>query len=220
MPTLLVSNVSSALFLPILSRSRLWRDRFDEEYRSCALVVGCAATIVSVSLILCGGWLVPHLYGSKYSTAVPLIAWFGAMQAVRMIRSVQNLAAVSLGDTKNPMICNMVRLPAFVVVVIVAAFGGALRWIAACGVGAECISLLFGLWALRRTHQLGIRSCISPFVPAAVGIALAAMGNFLGYRNSVGAMACLGAAMVSGLACATMFGHVRLGNHLKSVFSS
>src|SRR5207247_896458 len=140
MPAMLVANVCTSLFLPTLSRVRSARARFDQDYLACSLIICLAAAVTSGPLIFAGGWLVGLIYGPDYSSAGSVIMWLAAMQAVRIIRVTPTLGAIALGDTKNPMMSNVVRTPAFVLVLLVAAAGGPLAWIAACGLAGELLA--------------------------------------------------------------------------------
>jgi O-antigen/teichoic acid export membrane protein len=218
MPTMLVANVCSALFLPILSRVQGDRDRFEQHYRACTQIVCLVAACASVPLILAGDWLVVQIYGRGYSSAAAVIGWLAAMQAMRIIRVAPTLAAMALGDTKNSMVSNLVRTLAFVAVLAVAAAGGSLGWIAACGFGGEVLALASSLWGLRQKHGVAVKHCLEPCAVVALGLAMAAAAQGLGVPDLGGRISVLTSGLLVGVVCSVMLiAYPRLRHNLRSL---
>jgi hypothetical protein len=87
------------------------------------------------------------------------------------------------------------RTPAFFLVLVVAAAGGPMPWIASCGLAGEVPALGYGLWRLWARHGVSPRLCLGPCAVAAVGLAAAAaIRNFGPY--SLGAFTALAASSV------------------------
>jgi O-antigen/teichoic acid export membrane protein len=166
-------KVIASLFLPFLSGVQGLRVQFDRRYLICSVVVSLLAAVISISFIVAGGWLVRLVYGQKYAAAAGFIGWLGAMWALRMFRVAPTIAATALGDTKNAMISNVARTAAFVGVLIVAAAGYSLAWIAACGFGGELLALLVCVWRLQRQHAVAASLCLKPSVVSAAGMVAA-----------------------------------------------
>src|SRR5260370_766384 len=68
-PTVLVGNVCTSLFLPLLSRAQSDSVQFQKRYRTCMQILSLMATIIQTVFIVSGGWLVRAFYGQKYSAA-------------------------------------------------------------------------------------------------------------------------------------------------------
>ena len=218
MPTMLVSNVCTSLFLPALSRTRSARAQFDEDYLACSLVVCLAAALTSGPLIIAGGWLVGLIYGPNYSSAGSVIMWLAAMQAARIIRTAPTLGAIALGDTRNLMMSNVLRTPAFVVVLLIASAGGSLPWIAACGLVGEVPALGYGLWRLWSRHRIAPRLCLGPCAVVAVGLAVGAAARRLGPDALGGATALLASvALVVLVFFVMVFAYPRLRTDLQAL---
>lgn len=173
-PTMIVIKVTSSLFLPILSKFQNVRGQFDQRYLSCCQALSLMAVAISIPFIVSGGWLVTLVYGKKYAAAAGFVGWLGAMWAVRILRVGPTLAAMALGDTENAMVSNIARTMAFLGVLIVAATGHSLAWIAACGLGGELLALVTCAWRLEQKHQVSASICFKPAAVSAAGMAVAA----------------------------------------------
>src|SRR5581483_3763845 len=66
-PTMLVANVSTQLFLPLLSRAQEMKEQFERRYTGCLELVSLVAAVFAVPFILLGGWVVILVYGTKYA---------------------------------------------------------------------------------------------------------------------------------------------------------
>jgi O-antigen/teichoic acid export membrane protein len=173
-PTMMVIKVASSLFLPLLSSVQNARAHFNQRYLSCSEALSLMAAAISIPFISSGGWLVTLVYGQKYAAAAAFVGWLGAMWAVRILRVGPTLAAMALGDTENSLISNIARTTAFLGVLIVAATGHSLAWIAACGFGGELLALATCAWRLQQEHGVPAVICFKPAAMSAVGITIAA----------------------------------------------
>jgi O-antigen/teichoic acid export membrane protein len=172
-PTMMAIKVTGSLFLPVLSRVDGLGAQFDRRYLICSQSLSLLAAMISIPSIVAGGWLVALVYGQKYAAAAGFIGWLGAMWALRMFRVAPTVAATALGDTKNAMISNVARTAAFVGVLIVAAAGYGLAWIAACGFGGELLALVVCVWRLQSQHAVAASLCLKPSAVSAAGMAAA-----------------------------------------------
>lgn len=173
-PAMMVVKVASSLFLPLLSSVQNARAQFNQRYLSCSEALSLMAAVISIPFIISGGWLVTLVYGQKYAAAATFVGWLGAMWAVRILRVGPTLAAMALGDTENSLISNIARTTAFLGVLIVAATGHSLAWIAACGFSGELLALATCAWRLQQEHRVAAAMCFRPAAMSAVGIAIAA----------------------------------------------
>lgn len=174
-PTMMVIKVTSSLFLPSLSKVQNLRSRFDQRYLACCQALSVMAAAIAIPFMVSGGWLVTVVYGQKYAGAAGFIGWLGAMWALRIFRVGPTLAAMALGDTKNAMVSNIARTLGFVGVLLVAASGYSMAWIAACGFGGELLALAVCIWRLEREHAVLAKVCLRPAGISAAGMAAAAV---------------------------------------------
>ena len=171
-PTVLVGNVCTSLFLPLLSRAQSDTDQFKKHYLACIQILSLIATIIQSVFIVSGGWFVTVIYGHKYSAAGAFIGALAAMQALRMLRQAPTLAAMAYGDTKNAMICNIVRTSALAGVIFSCITGRSLLWIAASGFVGELLALLTCVWRLQRRHSIPAKLSFQPFAIVGFGMLL------------------------------------------------
>jgi len=144
--------------------------------------------------------------------------WLAAMQAVRIIRVAPTLGAIALGDTKNPMMSNAVRTPAFALVLLVAAAGGPLVAIAACGLAGELLALAYGLWRLWSRHGVAPRLCLGPCAVVALGLTGAAGAHTIGLAQLGGTVVLASSAVfVGAVFSAMLLAYPRLRTDLQSL---
>jgi|SRR5579859_3155896 len=187
-PSQFFVNLSSSLFLPILSRAQGEKEQFARRYVACAYLVSSAALIIAIPFIVAGRLIVPFVYGPKYAAAGAVVAWLGAMWALRVFRAAPTLAAMALGDTRNAMISNLVRTTAIVGILVVARNGGSLSSVALCGFAGEVLASIVCLGRLSVKHQLSPVLLLRPAAVCATGMALAALSTLgsLGLPTAIG----------------------------------
>jgi O-antigen/teichoic acid export membrane protein len=166
-PSMLVANVVTSIFLPLLSRVQAQREQLARNYAICAEIVAFMAALIGIPFAIAGGPVVALIYGQKYAAAAEVIGWLAAMWAVRTVRMAPTLGAMASGDTRNSMLSNIARTFALPCVVAVAAAGLGLKWIAVCGFGGELLALAVSVRRLQRRENLGIGKCVKPSAVAA-----------------------------------------------------
>lgn len=172
-PTIVVANITSTLFLPLLARIDGGAKQFERRYSICTQGLALISGGIALPFILCGGQIVSKLYGSPYSSAAGLVGWLAAMQAVRVLRVGPNQAAMAKGDTKNTMLANIVRSVALVGSLLVAWWGGPLTYIAIAGLGGEILALIASAAILSKAHGVPALLCLKPAGMAAAILAIA-----------------------------------------------
>jgi O-antigen/teichoic acid export membrane protein len=175
-----VSNISSSLFLPILSRAQNSTHHFEKRYFACSQIVSLVATMIAVPFMIAGGWVIVLVYGKKYMAAASFIGWLAGMWTLRTVRQSPTLAAMSLGDTKNAMISNIARALTFVGVLVVAATSHPLSWIAAAGFFGELLALAVCVMRLQMVHKVPANLFVRPFAFTIAGMTIAAAISALG----------------------------------------
>ncbi len=205
-PTLFTANITSSLFLPLLSRVQSDAEQFRRRYVACCQAVCLAAALFAILFVTAGGMLVTTIYGSKYAGAAEIIGWLGAMWALRIVRVAPTLAAMALGDTKNTMIANSVRMMALVGMLISAATGAGLVWIPISGFAGELLALSVSVWRLAVHSGVSAQACLKPAFIATVGVVLSAIlapGAGAGMGFTVGLW--LGCTVLMTVAMLTLF---------------
>lgn len=174
MPTLVLARISSAVMLPVMARVSTLRGEFARRYQACSSGLALAAGGVAVLFIACGDPLVRLIYGEAYAGMGAVIAWLAAMQAIRLLRSAPSTAAMSLGDTRNMMLANVVRSCALLAAVPLALMRVDLAWLAAAAFGGEVLAYASAVLRLSRRHGVSPDAALRPALGLALGLATAA----------------------------------------------
>jgi O-antigen/teichoic acid export membrane protein len=204
-PTQLVANVSTSLFLPILSRAQEDRTEFNQRYLFSAQIISLVAMMITIPFILGGGWAVDFLYGKKYAAAAGFIGWLAAMWGIRMFRVAPTVAAIANGDTQNAMLGNVARSLALAGMLVVAMLGAGLPWIPVCGFGGELLALAATVWRLERRQGVPAMICLKPFAAFATGTVLAGLGAHAGIARSGPVLITLASLVLVGGVILAMF---------------
>jgi len=197
-PSQFFVNASSSLFLPVLARAQVAKEHFARRYLACAHLLSFSALVIAIPFIVAGRWIVPLVYGPKYLAAAPVVGWLGAMWGVRVFRAAPTLAAMSLGDTRNAMISNVVRTTALIGVIAVAAAGGSLASIGMCGCFGEVLATAVCIGRLSVKHRLSPSLVSRPLAVCGIGMAFAAFAR----TGAVSIIAGIGIALVLLCVCA------------------
>jgi O-antigen/teichoic acid export membrane protein len=211
-PSLLIGSVGTSLFLPMLANSQEDTDKFRRRYLAACQIVSLAAALISIPLVMAGGDLVVLIYGQKYAGAQTFIVWLVLMQFLRMMRVPPTLAAMAHGDTTNAMYSNLARTSAFAGVLVVAAIGMPLQWVAASGFFGEIIALTVCVTRLSWRHTVPGAILARPASVAGTGVAVGAviyilLGHSLGWPSMFAISACFTA--IVGFLMFVLFPHLR-----------
>lgn len=168
-------NITTQLFLPLLSRAQGVASQFRRRYEGCCHVVSLLSASMAIPFILVGGWTIRLVYGQKYAAASAFVGWVAVMFALRLLRVAPTLAAMAMGDTRNAMISNVVRTVALVGVVAAAAVNAPLSWIAACGFLGEAAAIVVCTYRLQREHSVAASILFRPLLISMTGCAVAGL---------------------------------------------
>jgi O-antigen/teichoic acid export membrane protein len=204
-PTMVIANISTSLFLPLLSQAQEHFKEFEERYLFTSQLISITAILITLPLMLSGGWVVTLLYGPRYAEAATFIAWLAAMWGFRIFRVAPTVAAIAKGDTQNAMFSNLARSLALVGMIVVAAFGGQLMWIPACGLVGEILATAVTIWRLWRRNGVRALLCLRPGMPFFVGMALAAVAIVAGATRNGIIVACAVSVAVPAVATVSIF---------------
>lgn len=202
-PSMLVANVATSIFLPLLSRVQGQREQLARNYAICAEIVAFMAALIGIPFAIAGSPAIALIYGQKYSAASEVIGWLAAMWAVRIVRVAPTLGAMASGDTRNAMLSNIARTLALPWVVAVAAAGFGLKWIAVCGFCGELLALSVSVRRLQKREDLQIGKCIKPFAVAA-SATLTAILLVPRWEVSAWPVAVVASTLLAALTCVTM----------------
>ena len=171
-PVLIVSRVFNAYFLPRLSGLRTEFERFLHHLSVGATIVSVVSVLFFVAIAMFGNAALETLYGSAYAVPTSLLLWLGLMQVLRLLRAMPSIAAVSLGNSRQPLMANGFRLLGLVAATIAGLSGFGLTSIAAAGCFGEFLALCVAIKLLDAQFHVPARQWIAPGV-IAVGGALA-----------------------------------------------
>jgi O-antigen/teichoic acid export membrane protein len=171
-PAVFVGNVTTSLFLPVLSRARAFPLDFQRSYHRIFALICLIAGLITIPCIVAGPKLLVWIYGPKYSAAGGLVGIFAAMWGLRIIRYVPSVAALSSGDTRSPMVSNLVRSLTFVVSIYAAAAGQPLVWIAVAGLLGDFLALPTLMWQVSHRHGADSRPCLMPLAVIGAGASI------------------------------------------------
>ena len=161
-PTIALANISISLLLPLLSRMHTNIPQFHRKYKICAEMFGFISGPFALFFILVGGPFVAFFYGHAYYGAGSLAGWMAAMQALRISRLTPTTAAMALGDTKNALTANIVRVMSMIATVYIVLKGRPLIWFAIAGFGGELLALVVSIWRLGSDHQIPVALAAKP----------------------------------------------------------
>lgn len=152
-PTLVLAKSVQNLFLPKLSQQTDMHT-FAVTAQQSMQIVSLAALGFALITLLVGGALQTLLLGMKYEALLPLLIWFSAVQALRVMKAGPAIVALALGQTTNPMIANIVRAISLPLAWIVAVQGGSLMDLLMIALASEGLGLAISIGLLLRRASL------------------------------------------------------------------
>jgi O-antigen/teichoic acid export membrane protein len=138
--------------------------QFHRKYKICAEMFGFISGPFALFFILAGGPFVALFYGHAYYGAGALAGWMAAMQALRISRLTPTTAAMALGDTKNALTANVVRVVSMVATIYIVLRGSPLIWFAIVGFAGELLALAVSIWRLAVDHQIPVALAARPAI--------------------------------------------------------
>ena len=211
-PASMVTNIINSLFLPLLSKVQSSLPEFEKRYAYCTQSISLVAALIAIPFIVAGGWFVILIYGAKYALAASFIGWLAAMWALRTVRVAPTVAAMARGDTRNAMVSNITRTLALPGVLMAAATGGGIVWIAISGFVGELLALAVCTQRLQREHGVRASICYKPFAVSATGMVVAGLLARAGIQKAGWVAAFVAAPallMIVGLAMLVIFPDLR-----------
>lgn len=169
-PTLVLAKSAQNFFLAQLSRAVSTPD-FSQIAGRVLQVVTSAALIFLVIIVLFGGPAIHILLGEKYVALVPILAWFGIGQALRLVKVGPAIVALSLGHTSNAMLANALRVAILPLTWIVVEHTGSLLLVLWMAIIAEAAGVLLALILLVRRAGMTAVAIFVPQLPCTAAFA-------------------------------------------------
>jgi O-antigen/teichoic acid export membrane protein len=123
-----------------------------------------------------GAELVTCVYGQKYLDAGTLVPILGLLQAMFVVRDLHGVIAMSSGDSRHPVVGNILRIVGLAFVIPVAWMGWGMVGAAWVALTWELIAYVYSALCLRQKHDVHLLTLLRPmaWIPggSAAGAAL------------------------------------------------
>ncbi len=173
-PGLIAAKVGHALLLPVFSDNVRRGRSLLPKFKIAAEATVLLAAVYLAGFIVCGGALLPIVFGAHYVNLGAVTAWLAGMWALRMIQSVPGMALMAHGATKPFFVAGVIRALALPCILWAAIHDVSIATLAAVGFVFETLSLAYVAVRLEAV-EAGLGSTL--FVRSAfiVPVALVAM---------------------------------------------
>lgn len=176
-PGLIAAKVGHAMMLPLFSDAVRRQQPLLSDFKIAAEGTVLLAALYLTGFIVCGGAVLPIVFGAHYSGLAAVTAWLAAMWALRMIQAVPGMALMAHGDNKPFVVAGGIRAAALPVVFYAATHSASIATLAAIGFVFEALSLIYVAWRLEKL-ELGLGRVVliraSFLIPAALVAKIAA----------------------------------------------
>lgn len=108
-PINFVARTVQTTLLPMMSKANVNGHVRQIQYNSIVSIFVAAALSFSGFIFLFGKEFLVLVLGARFAAAAHFLEVLAICQAIRLIRAAPALLAMSCGDTKNPMLANMMR---------------------------------------------------------------------------------------------------------------
>lgn len=163
-PVLTLSAATVSFFFPQLSARKDDRGAFlglsSVTFQGHFVLAG--VTVLGIALL--GGPFLHFLLGQKYEAAVPLLAWLGVMQGLRLAKGGSSTVAMAQGMTGNSMIGNLPRVLLLPLAWYLLVTGGTLLQVIWLGILGEAIGFVVALWLAIGRLRLARRPLLWPLL--------------------------------------------------------
>lgn len=142
-PALIAAKVGHALMLPLFSGNVRRGQPLAGKFRVASESVAVMAALYLSGFLVCGGAVLPLVFGPQYDQLGPVTGWLAAMWAFRMLQSAPGMALMAHGETKPFLIAGIIRAAALPAVAYAAMNSAPLTTLAAIGCAFEALSLAY-----------------------------------------------------------------------------
>lgn len=154
----LLTKLTSTLGLPWLSSVQTTRDIYETRYDLLGHMIGVVTILSFVPLALIGADIIYLLFGENYAVEHTLMGWLSLAAALRYMRCRMNNAAFAVGDSKNLMLSNMVRISGLLLAVVAVYQGLGVVVVAMAMAFGEAAGLVVATLRLKITAKLPVKS--------------------------------------------------------------
>ena len=179
----LVIGPLSSVSLPMLSSYKDNRNQHDGAFRILVGIHAAVALLLGILFVTVGPWLGMLIYGNKFALATTVIGWIGIMRVFRILRGSHATYAMSLGDTRQMLMTNVVRQIALGIAIYVAWRGLPIEWIAIAGAIGELCSFLFSIGWLKVRHSVSVRISVGPAIIVFAVLSIATLAGRAALSN-------------------------------------
>ncbi len=148
LPTLAGARFLLAFDLPRFARFIPGSRELELYFRNRLIDVIGIATLLAIGLSFFGNSIVALLFGADYVSAPAVMALLAITAGVRLVRAVPNTLLIATQRTSMMLACNLPRIIALIVALILVANGADLVKVVALGLVSEATGLVLGLSAL------------------------------------------------------------------------
>ena len=175
MASMFLTRVTTALFMPLLSRMD---EHFLHRYRLTIQASAVIAGLATIPLILFSGPIVQVVYRGRYSAAAAIISFAACGQAFLTLRTAGHAGLLAQGLFWDCFYNNLWRSIAIPLVILLAAFGFPVAFIAYPAMLAEVIALIASASTIHRRFGIAHHDILSPIAYLVCGLGSA---YFLGF---------------------------------------
>ena len=175
MASMFLTRVTTALFMPLLSRMD---EHFLHRYRLTIQASAVIAGLATIPLILFSGPIVQVVYRGRYSAAAAIISFAACGQAFLTLRTAGHAGLLAQGLFWDCFYNNLWRSIAIPLVILLAAFGFPVAFIAYPAMLADVIALIASASTIHRRFGIAHHDILSPIAYLVCGLGSA---YFLGF---------------------------------------
>lgn len=191
-PAIILGNASSALLLPPMAQVQHNPPAFLKRYALNVQAMAAVSGVLTIGLVIFGALLVRLVFGEQYRDCIALAAATAGMQALRLLRIPPTVAAIAIGDTRNPMIGNAYRAAGLLAALAAAYLHWPLYTIALCGALGEGCGLAAAVVRLQNRQSISAAIMLGPTLLVLSAAGAAAGVLFVGGTHLlVGGVGCV-----------------------------
>jgi O-antigen/teichoic acid export membrane protein len=179
MASLFLNRVITSLFMPLLSQMD---DNFLRRYRLTLQTASLIAGLSTIPLILFSGLIVQMIYLGRYTSSGAMISFTASGQALLILRSAAHVGLLGQGRSWDCFYNNLWRSVSVPLVIVVAATGLPVTFIAYPALVGEAISLIALAWTTKRRFGAAPQNLLAPVAFLVSGLGAA---YFLGYYQDL-----------------------------------
>ncbi|MEM1069555.1 MAG: oligosaccharide flippase family protein, partial [Planctomycetota bacterium] len=153
-PVLIISRVCNSYYLPLLSRHQRDLNAFRRHLVAGMTILGAVSAVFAIAFCGLGNWALETIYGSAFAAPASLIGWLAVIQVLRLLRAMPSVAAVALGNTRQPLVVNIVRSIALVGAAAAGFSGCELSTIVASGCVGELVAFCLAIALIHRDFAI------------------------------------------------------------------